>query len=220
MLTNTTFYGTITPKKGGDVMNKLNLAGKKFGKLLVVKEIKDGTKMSKWLCHCDCGTKDFIARGTRLNQGITDNCGCDTINKVTKSQTKHGMRYTPFYHVWVSMKQRCNNPNTANSKYYNERGIVICDEWLIFQNFFDDMYESYKEGYFFDRINNDLGYYKENCRWVTTLESNRNKRSTLTKEKVLEIRNSNKTKTQLAKEYGVNYTTIVNVLTNRTWKDV
>ena len=61
--------------------------------------------------------------------------------------------------------------------YYNEyggRGIYVCDEWLNVKNFINDMFPTYIEGLTLDRINNDFGYFKENCRWATQQEQTLN----------------------------------------------
>jgi hypothetical protein len=81
------------------------------------------------------------------------------------------------------MKGRCHNKN--NSHYYNYgfRGIEVCDRWLCsFSNFVNDM-GNRPEGFSIDRIDNDKGYNKANCRWATSSEQNHNQR----------IRSNNKT---------------------------
>ena len=58
----------------------LDLTGKRFGKLLVIKRDgtfkgSDGTQYSQWLCKCDCGTQKSI-RGHDLIRGSVKSCGC------------------------------------------------------------------------------------------------------------------------------------------------
>ncbi len=73
------------------------------------------------------------------------------------------------------MKQRCTNPNHRAYKDYGGRGITVCEQWLQFHYFLRDMGER-PEGTTLDRIDNDKGYYKENCRWATGYEQGWNRR--------------------------------------------
>jgi hypothetical protein len=75
------------------------------------------------------------------------------------------------------MRARCEN--TANKKYpiYGARGIKVCDQWMDFIPF---MEWANKNGYTsdktLDRIDNDLGYSPENCRFVDVSTQNANRR--------------------------------------------
>jgi hypothetical protein len=74
------------------------------------------------------------------------------------------------------MRQRCNNPRNPRWKDYGGRGITISEHWNSFWAFVEDMAPR-PEGTQIDRRNNDMGYSKENCRWVTSAVNNRNKRA-------------------------------------------
>lgn len=80
-----------------------------------------------------------------------------------------GLSNTPEYSSWAAMLERCNNPKSAGWKHYGGRGIKVCDEWKEpkagFKNFLKDLGVR-PENYVLDRIDNDKGYYKENCRWT------------------------------------------------------
>lgn len=91
----------------------------------------------------------------------------------------HGMSKTNFYRRWKAIRSRCNNHNTWDYKYYGGRGIKVCKEWDLFENFYKDMFPSYKEGLTIDRIDNNRGYYRENCRWVTKKQQCYNRRSNI-----------------------------------------
>lgn len=142
------------------------------------------------------------------------------------------MRYTdmlldPFmrrlYYAWGNMKKRCKSPNLHNSKYYYELDITYSPDWENFENFARDMKDSYRPGLFLDRINGSVGYCKENCRWVTLTESNRNRSSVnLSLEIAEEIRVLYKTGLYTQKELGVRYgasrEAVKDVLAGKTWQ--
>ena len=52
-----------------------NLAGKKFGRLLVLDKRKSDRRINFWLCRCDCGREVWV-RATGLRQGSSKSCGC------------------------------------------------------------------------------------------------------------------------------------------------
>uniref|UniRef100_A0A6M3LW59 AP2/ERF domain-containing protein n=1 Tax=viral metagenome TaxID=1070528 RepID=A0A6M3LW59_9ZZZZ len=149
--------------------SSIDLIGKKFGRwtVLELSERKNGRVAYK--CRCNCGTIRSV-----LKEGLiagSKSCGC----RRKEITTKHGMYGTKEYKTWLCMKQRCNNPNNDGYKYYGARNIKICKRWLDFGNFFKDM--GFKpKGLTLERKNNELGYYKENCKWATITEQNQHKR--------------------------------------------
>jgi hypothetical protein len=85
---------------------------------------------------------------------------------------------TKLFKVWTSMKQRCQNSSDPSYVNYGARGIFVCEKWSNdfhrFRIWAED--NGYKEGLTIDRINNDDGYYPENCRWTDRKTQNINKR--------------------------------------------
>lgn len=90
-------------------------------------------------------------------------------------KTTHGLYKHPLYYTWLSMKQRCYNPNVARYARYGGRGITVCDRWKnSFPNFLNDMGEKPSSSHSIDRIDNDGNYEPGNCRWSTNEIQNTN----------------------------------------------
>lgn len=125
------------------------------------------------------------------------------------------------FRIWQAMKARCDNKNNTNYVYYGGRGVSYCENWRTFSSFLDDMGEC-PEGMELDRIDNNNGYYKENCRWVTRAEQVQNSGAAkLDAEKVAHIRkeyaNSKRVVGALAKQFGVTKQTIYDVVRLKSW---
>lgn len=181
-----------------------NVAGMKFGKLTAVERVGIGAYgRSMWLCKCECGNEKIVAVGD-LTHGGVKSCGC----LKSQSNLSHGMSTTRFYRIWAAMKTRCNNPSQLSYKEYGNRGIRVCEDWEIFNNFKEDMYQSYLEHVekygeketTLDRIDTNGDYCKENCRWATNEEQCNNKRNNVVLDGM--------TMKQYAKEHGINYSTL------------
>ncbi len=77
------------------------------------------------------------------------------------------------------MKTRCKNSKSRNYINYGGRGIVVCERWMKFENFYEDMGHPLS-GYTLDRIDNEKGYFPDNCRWATmNVQQNNNRRCVL-----------------------------------------
>lgn len=92
-----------------------------------------------------------------------------------KVSTKtHGMDGTHPYNVRGSIKARCLNSKLKRYNDYGGRGIGICEKWLRFEGFYEDMGDFSNEVQV-DRIDNNAGYCKENCRLVSASVNSANR---------------------------------------------
>lgn len=81
-----------------------------------------------------------------------------------------------FKMKWRSMVGRCNSKGTKSYKSYGAKGIHL--NWLNFEEFSNDMYQSYVDHCYqygisdttIDRIDSRKDYEKSNCRWITKKE--------------------------------------------------
>jgi len=153
----------------------VDLTNKRFGRLTVIEKTPlraNGNVL--WKCQCECGNVSYVTT-CNLKTENTTSCGCFLREQQRRGSTKHGMRHTRVYSLWLLMKDRCNNPNGNEYKNYGGRGIRVCDEWAKdFMAFFNDMghphsFES------IERIDVNGNYEKANCKWLLKSLQGRNK---------------------------------------------
>ena len=137
---------------------------------------------------------------------------------------KHGLSRTPEYRSWISMIKRCRDPKEIGYKYYGGKGIVVCERWLDFLCFLEDMGERPSMAHTLDRRDPNRNYEPGNCRWATKTEQQHNRRDTiLVPADVVEIRalrSSGMTKAAIGARFGISETSVFNICAKQTWKDV
>lgn len=162
---------TSYPLRGED------LTGRKYGRLTVLsfrgRHLVNRKKM--WSCSCVCG-QTAVVRHFHLTSGKCTSCGCFVYEAIGERSTTHGLSKHRLHLHWAWMKARCNNVNHSDYPRYGGRGIKIMEPWNSnFMAFFNDMIESWKPGLTIERKDNNGNYCKDNCRWATRSDQQRNK---------------------------------------------
>lgn len=194
------------------VAERIEMIGKKFGRLTVLEECKerDKYKYKVYKCQCDCGNIIYV-NSNKLKSGNTKSCGCLKADQLAK----HKKCKTRLYSIYNNMKNRCYNKKHRDYKYYGGRGIAICDEWLNdFQAFYDWAIDNdYKENLTIDRLDVNGDYEPSNCRWATPKQQANNQRSNT----YLTYNGKTQTLAQWANELGMKYACLYSRY-RRKWK--
>lgn len=160
--------------------------GQKFNYLTVLSRLdaKDKAGSKLFECKCDCGK--VVPRAiSKVINGAVKSCGCmqaqivSPEGEIVNSNFSHGMCGSDVYSIWNSMIARCTNPNGDNWNNYGGRGISVCERWLLFANFYEDMGDRPLPGLSLERVDNNLGYCPENVVWANSNTQARNKRNTI-----------------------------------------
>lgn len=117
------------------------------------------------------------------------------------------------YQSWFSMKQRCLNPMHKAYSRYGGRGITICERWMDFKNFLEDMGNKPASYFSIERKDNNGNYCKENCKWASPAEQAINCSS----NRLITFNGETKTMSEWAFIKGINYQTLVSRIDRNKW---
>ena len=150
--------------------NFIDLANKRFGKLLVLKRAKNTNRgQTRWKCRCDCGNT-IITRSTNLRQGDTKSCGCSQkeivqkqglSNKLPDNQSAKNRLYDSYKksaknrEIFFDLTQKQFESFLQQTCFYCGQVPTTLFNWDGRSNF---LYNG------IDRVDNSKGYVSENCK--------------------------------------------------------
>lgn len=174
--TNLLKSGTVSScgclKRGWADQVRLDITGDRYGRLTVLGR---SDRKGRWLCKCDCGRESEPSLGS-LRNGSSKSCGCAQRDVASGINRTHGMSRSSEYRIWAGMRKRCYSKKCKSYIDYGGRGIVVCERWSKFENFYEDMGQRPSPDHSLDRIDVDGNYEPSNCRWATAGEQARNRR--------------------------------------------
>lgn len=99
------------------------------------------------------------------------------------------IQYESLRQVWLHMLERCYNPNVKSYRFYGAKGIYVCNRWLCFEYFLEDVqklknWDKKFNNWNFYSLDKDINsnrpkdkYYSlQNCQWATKKEQNEHRR--------------------------------------------
>jgi hypothetical protein len=189
-------------------MKKIDVVGKTFGRLTVLKELDckitgDTVKKSKRYVYCICSCGNTVEKPFEgLRSGKVSSCGCLKKESTASINYTHGDSGSVEYKTWTKIKGRCFCKTDKKYPIYGGRGITMCYRWKnSYEAFLEDMGRRPSNKSSIDRIDVNGNYEPENCRWADNIEQSNNKRTNV----VLSYREETMTLSQWAKVLSVNY---------------
>lgn len=195
-------------------MNRLDLRNQRFGFLTALYPTEKRYRGNVyWHCICECG-KEVDVLGVSLKGGNTQSCGCKK-----KLHIKHGYnrgnKPDRLYSIWTAMKSRCQQVTHPEYYRYGGRGITICDSWNNSFIEFKDwaLAHGYSHELQLDRIDNNKGYFPENCRFISRKENCNNREYNVR----VYFRGAKRTPSEIAEMTGLSYYTIYQRIKKLKW---
>lgn len=149
--------------------------GEVHGIYTIVDMFDEKDKYGHWIYKCICN-----------ECGFEKDSHYGPISGKYKATTCRHLRangdYIPYGHIWKNkrlksifsgMVSRCYDSEDKNYRWYGERGVEICQEWINNPGKFEEwaLNNEYDDTLTIDRIDSNRDYSPDNCRWVSLNEN-------------------------------------------------
>lgn len=128
-----------------------------------------------------------------------------------------------LYSKWSCMNSRCYNEKTDAFSWYGGRGIKVCDEWRIFDNFcLWALSSGYSHGLEIDRIDMNGDYSPHNCQWINhqlNSQKRTNSRCGLDEANKAKILLKHLSVKDVSKELNIPYMVVWHISKGNTWRN-
>ena len=135
--------------------------------------------------RCTVCNNPFVVTYTNSKRIRQKTCSNQCGGVITRQVQEYRADTHPLYTVWLSLRDRCRNPNNGKFHRYGDRGITFSPTFDTFHGFLTyvgslDNYPYSSSGkvlteYSLDRINCNLGYVEGNLRWADVCTQAANK---------------------------------------------
>jgi len=148
------------------MVQRLNLVGRRFGRLLVIADSDEGKYGRLYVCKCDCGKVKKV-HSSNLRNGGTQSCGCMRIeNSTAKIRLDFGE--ASFRGLLSRYKRGAKNRSLSWDLTTNEfRDLTKGNCYYCGSGPSNKADNAANNGEYIysgiDRIDNNVGYKKENC---------------------------------------------------------
>jgi hypothetical protein len=175
----------------------------------------------RYKCQCICGNHNIVSASDLVN-GRIKSCGCLQREAAARRFLKHGAtsrllngskRQSAEYVVWQGMMARCRPSNASKFRHHAGRGITVCDRWHSFESFILDMGQRPYPKATIERINNDIGYQPDNCRWASWTDQANNKQTS----KRYTVNGVTGTRAELCRHFGMRYGAVKQRMNTLGW---
>lgn len=207
-------------KTCGQDFYKKNEVGRIYGDIKITDIVKEKTGRIKAKTIClTCGLENDIRLGN-LKSNVYNNQSHENCKKIVFKNHKHEIKkFQMFKERWRMMLRRCLQSTHKSYESYKDRAPD--ERWMDFMFFYNDMYKTFEPELQLDRTDNQKGYSRDNCKWVTSKENCLNRPQTkiayCVVEKTGEIIELGKTRSvqDFSKEINVSSTTIYDKLNDK-----